>query len=1134
MIRDSSAGLNRRQLALYGAGLCGASYSISGGTVHVDDLSWITQDGVYVRETERQIYSIPDNKYGVLYGKHVYRGKLPADRATYNFVYSDSVSEVTEYDGVKLLFADTVAQTPYVSMPLSSLAAEWEPLPAYVPLRSTAWFRGQDFYLSRGVDSDSVNEIIRADYRYMMVGGSTTTAWDFESASALKHSLVNNPESTLLVFGQVPGVTEWITVHAVAHGGILQSHFSLTTTVGMTGHDSRYYTISELSSSNGAALVGATVGVAGVTSIESALAYVAGLTEVASFLHNGPIIVSKTWDRARYSDLEDAISENPGAEILVLGDPYTEYTVGTTIQPASGTVIRGIGNPKITFSGHSWIVFDAGIWVSGGAQTTAGSSLVSLPGGSFVNSNIKPGDYLRAGDGRGRVVSVIDNENLYGDLEHFAKTVGTSNNSDLMVYRMGASISSSILAGSTAIGGRTIGVQACHGLWLSKNECGEEKVMGPPAEPGGLYVADVRSDTDFLQIFLFDGTSWKKVNSIRADYWTHRHPYHGFCSIPSEGRVLVVTGISESLEVANRIDVHIQSMPDGKEWTYTDDLVDVQAGDMLALGCYAENTSSDKIFVFCALKRGSGHRLTFGTVSDGVITRWYAEDRPVIDIHGSGENNVWLTGFCSNDSGASPSTVMQFDGDSIVHHHLPGSYRYCILYSIWVASKTCVVTAGRLVTATSAYQGAVFVYDGSSWTDHSFGYDVAFHDTWASSVNNIYIVGRNRSTERGECKYYDGVEWSDITADLPDGPNGYIPVLHAIQGNESEAGIELFISGDEGYIAHFDGVSWERLPVGPFGSGDDVAAMFPGVSTPTYITEVERNFGSEGASFSPDPPGIVSVAKTGNPNAYGLGLFNISYNNTPGTFVSFFSIPGITPLDGWSSSYKNPVSTLVLHDNKINRGSHLETDKLAPLIQFGTEDSFSNDRSMAIVVDNHIFDRCKGFWTTSYSGEFYKDLGVINLDSENSIVGNNVITLGHSEGTPFGRGYALPHVIFGNTVKSLATQAYFFYAPGWYSGSKPRTNFRSVHFGNIVDTLVTDANGNINVKWNQNYPLHPWGVYEDPGRYASATDSIYYGTGITGNNADNYPVLDYRLDFLTFAKWNLWIRDGEFETGSSG
>ncbi|MFI5252327.1 MAG: hypothetical protein ACHQQQ_07860 [Bacteroidota bacterium] len=115
-----------------------------------------------------------------------------------------------------------------------------------------------------------------------------------------------------------------------------------------------------------------------------------------------------------------------------------------------------------------------------------------------------------------------------------------------------------------------------------------------------------------------------------------------------------------------------------------------------------------------------------------------------------------------------------------------------------------------------------------TWTVDTLSYPGSFQtdmvDIWASSTNDIYVVGHN-STNRGQMYHFDGVKWSPIHLAQSDG--GYITGifdLMAIYGLNSRdiyaVGYNVFPNQtpppnffDSSLIIHFDGTSWKKADI---------------------------------------------------------------------------------------------------------------------------------------------------------------------------------------------------------------------------------------------------------------------------------------------------------------------------------
>lgn len=164
---------------------------------------------------------------------------------------------------------------------------------------------------------------------------------------------------------------------------------------------------------------------------------------------------------------------------------------------------------------------------------------------------------------------------------------------------------------------------------------------------------------------------------------------------------------------------------------------------------------------------------------------------------GAAENlfELWGTGpegiFVVGESG----TILRYDGadwksisDIPVH---------TTLRSVWGTSSDNVFAVGLF--------REILHYDGQTWRrslENDGSSRIRWHGIWGFASDSVYVVGEDDGDSR--IMYYDGNDWSP-----PDGTESE----ESFNGVWGTGATDIFVAGNEGFIQHYDGDSWERTDV---------------------------------------------------------------------------------------------------------------------------------------------------------------------------------------------------------------------------------------------------------------------------------------------------------------------------------
>jgi hypothetical protein len=169
--------------------------------------------------------------------------------------------------------------------------------------------------------------------------------------------------------------------------------------------------------------------------------------------------------------------------------------------------------------------------------------------------------------------------------------------------------------------------------------------------------------------------------------------------------------------------------------------------------------------------------------------------------------NMYLT-----QAGAWSLEFLRFPGNSLVS---PAG--------IWGSSATDLY-----VICNDLQHHYIMHFDGKVWKDvaPALSYVGSFNAIYGFSPNDVYVVGSRsdglNGNQRSLILHYNGISWTAVNS--LDGSG-----LNAIHGRNSR---DIWTSGDEGTIFHFDGATWNKIS---FGFPIDVS-IGPIFETPDGIT----------------------------------------------------------------------------------------------------------------------------------------------------------------------------------------------------------------------------------------------------------------------------------------------------------
>lgn len=147
-------------------------------------------------------------------------------------------------------------------------------------------------------------------------------------------------------------------------------------------------------------------------------------------------------------------------------------------------------------------------------------------------------------------------------------------------------------------------------------------------------------------------------------------------------------------------------------------------------------------------------------------------------------------GFAPDDLYAvSGGTILHWDGAAWTALDYGGAIDPDDLVALWGTSGSDLWAGGGL-------NGQVFHFDGTTWTSYTTQ-SVEVTDLWGSSSTDVYAAGIFGLS------HFDGSTWSAVTD----------PVAADAEGVYGFAADDVWVVGDFGTLAHFDGASWtSQLP----------------------------------------------------------------------------------------------------------------------------------------------------------------------------------------------------------------------------------------------------------------------------------------------------------------------------------
>jgi hypothetical protein len=254
-------------------------------------------------------------------------------------------------------------------------------------------------------------------------------------------------------------------------------------------------------------------------------------------------------------------------------------------------------------------------------------------------------------------------------------------------------------------------------------------------------------------------------------------------------------------------------------------------------------------------------------------------------VWGSGANDVWC--------GTSMNFISHWDGSSWSNASLP-SYNY--FSDMWGTASNDIYAVGQ---SGNTSLGTVWHYNGSIWTDVTPPgiTNSVFYSVWGTASNNVYVVGDGTTIRR-----WNGSSWAAMTTSgLPSNQ-----LIAAIRGRSAS---DIY-AGFRDVVYHYNGSSWTNtdmmtsLQTYPY-----IQDMWIGPTKLFVVGETGTVASYDGATWHNENGGPANTLQdvwTGGPQeavAVGSSGLILEYD---GTTVTDASLPGMTNyLSGIAGSHDN-------------------------------------------------------------------------------------------------------------------------------------------------------------------------------------------------------------------------------------
>jgi hypothetical protein len=203
-------------------------------------------------------------------------------------------------------------------------------------------------------------------------------------------------------------------------------------------------------------------------------------------------------------------------------------------------------------------------------------------------------------------------------------------------------------------------------------------------------------------------------------------------------------------------------------------------------------------------------------------------------VWGSGPDDVWAGG---------DEDLRHYDGTSWAASTLNLSFGDSI-NTLWGTGPDDLWAA-----ATSSYtMGALYHFDGSTWSSVVYDLPAALRTVWSSGPNDVYIGGGALDTKfnvKGFFQHFDGSAW--LPVDL-----GAHAIIFGLWGSSSSDLFALAENLQESDVWHFDGGRWSRMFATP-------ATHLSGAPGDLFAVGADRIDHFDGTSWSSFHPPVFAT-----------------------------------------------------------------------------------------------------------------------------------------------------------------------------------------------------------------------------------------------------------------------------------
>jgi hypothetical protein len=141
-------------------------------------------------------------------------------------------------------------------------------------------------------------------------------------------------------------------------------------------------------------------------------------------------------------------------------------------------------------------------------------------------------------------------------------------------------------------------------------------------------------------------------------------------------------------------------------------------------------------------------------------------------------------------------TVVRFDGEAWSAQSVDPDIRLVGVYASAPDNAFAYAEEGK----------GLYHYDGESWSFHT-DFDFRARDLWCSGPDEVLLLARNGVYR------FDGYSWVYLPVPPPPCPSGC--AFTGVSAMWVSSPTEMYVTTDEGYVAHYNGETWDLQPTVP-------------------------------------------------------------------------------------------------------------------------------------------------------------------------------------------------------------------------------------------------------------------------------------------------------------------------------